>query len=67
MHIIIVLLLDSENHTYTVEDAVEKLGFGTFQIVVTVFSGLMWVCISYSLDCYETLLYVVLPLSAIML
>ena len=25
------------------EDAVEKLGFGTFQIVLTVFSGLVWV------------------------
>jgi len=32
-----------ENQTYTVEEAVEKLGFGTFQIIVTVFSGLLWV------------------------
>lgn len=29
---------------YTVEEAVEKLGFGIFQILVTVFSGLLWVC-----------------------
>ena len=35
--------LDYENQTYTVEEAVEKLGFGTFQIIVTVFSGLLWV------------------------
>ena len=29
--------------TYTVEEAVEKLGFGSFQLLVTVFSGLLWV------------------------
>ena len=33
-------ILDS---TYTVEEAVEKLGFGSFQLLVTVFSGLLWV------------------------
>ena len=36
----ILFLLDS---TYTVEEAVEKLGFGSFQLLVTVFSGLLWV------------------------
>ncbi len=29
---------------YTVEDAVETLGFGLFQVIVTIFSGLLWVC-----------------------
>ena len=28
---------------YTVEEAIEKLGFGFFQVLVTVFSGLLWV------------------------
>ena len=36
----VLFLLDS---TYTVEEAVEKLGFGSFQLLVTVFSGLLWV------------------------
>lgn len=31
---------------YTVEDAVETMGFGFFQVLVTVFSGLIWVCTS---------------------
>ena len=35
-----VLFLDS---TYTVEEAVEKLGFGSFQLLVTLFSGFLWV------------------------
>ena len=28
---------------YTVDDAIEKIGFGPFQILITVFCGLMWV------------------------
>lgn len=36
----------SDSQVYTVEDAVEKLGFGTFQIVVTIFSGLIWVSVN---------------------
>ena len=28
---------------YTVEDAVNQLGFGAFQILVTVFCGMIWV------------------------
>ena len=36
----IYIYIDS---TYTVEEAVEKLGFGSFQLLVTVFSGLLWV------------------------
>ena len=39
----LLVLLDSQNQTYTVEEAVEKLGFGAFQLIVTVFSGLLWV------------------------
>lgn len=28
---------------YTVEDAVEEIGFGPFQIIVTIFAGMCWV------------------------
>ena len=28
---------------FTVEEAIEKLGFGPFQILITVFSGMLWV------------------------
>ena len=28
---------------YTVEDAVERIGFGPFQVVVTIFTGMIWV------------------------
>lgn len=28
---------------YTVEEAIEKMGFGFFQVIMTVFSGLLWV------------------------
>ena len=28
---------------YTVEDAIEHIGFGPFQIVVTLFTGMIWV------------------------
>ena len=28
---------------YTVEDAMEKLGLGPFQVIITIFSGLLWV------------------------
>ena len=31
------------DQVYTVEDAIEKLGFGFFQVLVTLFSGLLWV------------------------
>lgn len=32
---------------YTVEDAVEQIGFGPFQIIVTIFAGMCWVWSSY--------------------
>ena len=30
------------NQTYTVDEAIEMLGFGPFQVLITVFSGLLW-------------------------
>ena len=42
--------------TITVEEAIEKMGFGPFQILVTVFCGLLWV--SHSLcSLFFTCLY----------
>lgn len=29
--------------TYTVDEAVEQMGFGPFQVLATVFAGLIWV------------------------
>ena len=40
LELLFYIYIDS---TYTVEEAVEKLGFGSFQLLVTVFSGLLWV------------------------
>ena len=28
---------------YTVEEAVDKLGFGAFQVLISIFSGTIWV------------------------
>ena len=40
---------------FTVEEAIEKMGFGFFQVMVTVFSGLLWVSLliqcSYMFTC----------------
>ena len=32
-----------DGNLYTVEEAVEKLGFGPFQVLVTFFTGFLWV------------------------
>ena len=32
-----------EENAYTVEDAINHMGFGAFQIVVTLFAGFVWV------------------------
>ena len=37
----------SAEEAYTVEEAIEKLGFGFFQVLVTLFSGLLWVRYMY--------------------
>lgn len=34
---------DSTTVVYTVEEAVNHLGFGIFQVLATIFSGLIWV------------------------
>lgn len=31
---------------YTVEDAVDKMGFGLFQVLLSTFAGLIWVRVS---------------------
>lgn len=32
-----------EERVYTVEDAIDYIGFGPFQILISVFSGMVWV------------------------
>lgn len=34
---------------YTVDDAIEKLGFGPFQVIVSTMAGMIWVCCSRQL------------------
>ena len=34
---------EEEETAYTVEDAINHMGFGAFQIVVTLFAGFVWV------------------------
>ena len=36
-------VIEVEETVYTVEDAVNYMGFGVFQILVTFFSGFIWV------------------------
>ena len=31
---------------FTVDEAVEKMGFGVFQLLVAMFAGLVWVSVS---------------------
>ena len=34
---------DPDGPVYTVEDAIDYMGFGPFQILVTIFAGMIWV------------------------
>ena len=49
---------EEDDIVYTVEDAIDKMGFGPFQILVTVFAGMVWVSDYYffllSLACMHT-------------
>ena len=42
MHVIIITEDDLSN-IYTVEEAVHKIGFGVFQILLSLFCGAIWV------------------------
>ena len=37
------LLPKTKERVYTVDDAINKMGFGPFQVLITVFCGLLWV------------------------
>ena len=39
VHVHVLIIAD----IFTVEEAIEKMGFGPFQILITVFSGMLWV------------------------
>lgn len=34
-----------QDQVYTVEDAIEYMGFGPFQILITIFAGMVWVSV----------------------
>lgn len=36
---------EPEDRVYTVEDAIDYMGFGPFQVVVTIFAGMIWVSV----------------------
>ena len=40
IHVCVICTVEK---VYTVEEAIEKIGFGFFQVIVTLFSGLLWV------------------------
>ena len=42
---IIIITEDDLSNVYTVEEAVHKIGFGVFQILLSMFCGLIWVII----------------------
>ena len=38
---------ETEDRVYTVEDAINYMGFGPFQILATIFAGMIWVCVIF--------------------
>ena len=44
----------SDGPVYTVEDAVNYIGFGPFQILVTIFAGMIWVRYINTMYCINT-------------
>ena len=43
--IIILIAITEDDDVYTVEEAVHEIGFGVFQILLSMFCGLIWVII----------------------
>ena len=41
--IVIIIIGDDLSNIYTVEEAVHKIGFGVFQILLSLFCGAIWV------------------------
>lgn len=45
--------------TYTIEEAIEHMGYGRFQIRISAIAGLAWVCIAISpISHYFCLLFI---------
>lgn len=44
-NVIQIVAKETEVRVYTVEDAIDYMGFGPFQIVVTFFAGMIWVSV----------------------
>lgn len=43
LHIFVTKVYLAHADVFTVEEAIEQLGFGPFQILITIFSGMLWV------------------------
>ena len=42
---VFIITDDDLSNVYTVEEAVQEIGFGVFQVLLTLFSGAIWVII----------------------
>ena len=45
---LIITITDDLPDVYTVEEAVDKLGFGAFQVFMSIFAGAIWVKFKHS-------------------
>ena len=48
---------EEEEIVYTVEDAIDQMGFGPFQVLVTIFAGMVWVRFLSHPTSYYTCMY----------
>ena len=44
---VIIITGDDLSNIYTVEEAIQKIGFGVFQILLSLFCGAIWVIVTY--------------------
>ena len=44
---VIIITGDDLPNIYTVEEAIQKIGFGVFQILLSLFCGAIWVIATY--------------------
>ena len=59
---VIVIAEDNLSNIYTVEEAVQKIGFGVFQILMSLFCGTIWVNAT-KYHCYWITMYLILQLT----
>ena len=44
----VIIIIDDIPDVYTVEEAVDKLGFGAFQVLISLFAGVIWVIYTHT-------------------